>query len=159
MKTNHEKEIKTPEPVEQVVTGENSTGTIEKTALVKRKRGNPYGNPEIVKHGFKKGAEWKGNAGGRPKGRRDFNTLYMMTLRSLEEKYLNKGIVIPDFELEMMEKLLNDVRSGKLKATEIWMKYAFAQPKQSIELSGELNTKLDDEETARVAEMMKKLQS
>lgn len=113
--------------------------------------------PTKKKGTFKAGAEWNGNRNGRPKGSRSFNKMVDEALKSLEEKYRKKGISIPDFELEIFEKLLNDVRAGKDKARDTFMKFRFAAPKQEIQVSGKLGIQLSEAEEAEIDEMADKL--
>lgn len=133
---------------------ELDNGIVESTENTEQKLKDKKRNlPQL----FKKGAEWTGNKNGRPKGSRSFNKMVDEALKSLEEKYRKKGISIPDFELEIFEKLLNDVRAGKDKARDTFMKFRFAAPKQEIQLSGKLGIQLSEQEEAEIDEMADKL--
>lgn len=150
MKKNNEKQIKQIKDItddNQVITGENSVNTDEKLDTKPKRKG---------KHLFKSGDEWTGNRNGRPKGKRNYDKMVEDALINLEKKYKQNGIDIPDFELEIFEKLLNDVRAGKDKARELYFKYRYSQPKQTLELMGNVDVILSPSEQKEVDDMIEK---
>lgn len=100
---------------------------------------------------FKSGKAWNGNKNGRPKGTRNLTTLFKEAFDKIKQRAKEeKGIDIEDPEIDIIIALIGGAKKGVPKLVDTYMKYKYGQPKQEIELSGELETKLSPDEQARV---------
>lgn len=91
-----------------------------------------------------------GNPGGRPKGKRDFNTLVDLAIEALaldyvrqtneqgrkKKGYIDISLEDVDIEADIFKQFMNKARNGDIKAIDSFLDRRHGKAKQPIEVSG-----------------------
>lgn len=94
---------------------------------------------------FKKGAEWTGNKGGRPKGSRSLTTLFREAFEQIRKRAKEKdGTIIEDPEIDVIISLVGGAKKGVPKLVETYMKYKYGQPTIPIDLDVSVNSESEE---------------
>lgn len=97
--------------------------------------------PQLKGKGFKKGQS--GNPAGRPKGKRNIQTMFNLAIDKLVELGEIKGKGVLDIEVDIFKKVLDKARSGDIQALKLYLEYRYGKP---IHQEGDtLNVNLQDE--------------
>ena len=132
----------------------NSSGLMERD----EKQGKKQGNNEIGKgkppaeHQFKQGQS--GNPNGRPKGKRNFRTIFDESVKMAKEEAKKKGQDLGDVEVRLVKRAVIEALKGNYKHFSYLMDRLHGKAKQSIEHSSEDVEPIQMD--IRISELLKK---
>jgi len=100
---------------------------------------------------FKPGAEWRGNANGKPKGARHFTTLFKEAVTKIAEGEAESDDIL------IVKKVIAKAKEGDLKAVDMILDRTDGKAEQTINLEADvtINDGLTEEEKSALLGLLK----
>lgn len=100
---------------------------------------------------FKPGAEWRGNANGKPKGSRHFTTLFKEAVTKIAEGEAESDDIL------IVKKVIAKAKEGDLKAVDMILDRTDGKAEQTINLEADvtINDGLTEEEKSALLGLLK----